>query len=119
VITKLHDSLSLGHKGVASIFAKALDRLWWKRIRQDAKGFLERCVVCRRAKIQSQMAATVHALHVPPMPWHTIGLDYLTHLRVRNGFDSVVIVVGHLTQMAQFLPCIESVTTEENARLFL
>jgi hypothetical protein len=64
--TELHESSSDGHIGVASTLAKALDRFWWKRIRQDVKGFCEGCVVCRRAKIQPQMAATLYPLHVPP-----------------------------------------------------
>jgi hypothetical protein len=32
----------------------------------------------------------------PPMPWHTVELDYLTHLHVSIGFDNVLIVVDHL-----------------------
>jgi hypothetical protein len=57
VITWLHKSSFLefivsGHKGVASTLAKALDRFWWKRVRQNVKDFCERCVVCRRAKIR-------------------------------------------------------------------
>jgi hypothetical protein len=51
------------------------------------------------------MAATLYPLPVPPLPWHTIGLYYLTHLHVSNGFDSVLIVVDHLTRMAHFMPC--------------
>jgi hypothetical protein len=46
LITKMHESSSAGHRGVASTHAKALDRFWWKRIRQDVKDFCERCVVC-------------------------------------------------------------------------
>jgi hypothetical protein len=65
------------------------------------------------------MAASLYPLHVPPEPWHTVGLAYLTHLHVSNGFDNVLIVVEHLTRMANFLPCMESVTTEETAKLFL
>jgi hypothetical protein len=34
-----------------------------------------------------------------------MGLDYLTHLLVSNGFDIVQIVVDHMTRMAYFLPC--------------
>jgi hypothetical protein len=46
LITELHESSSAGHRGVASTLAKALDRLWWKRIRQDVKDLCdERCVV--------------------------------------------------------------------------
>jgi hypothetical protein len=65
------------------------------------------------------MAATLYPLHVSPRPWHTVCLDYLTHLLVINGFDSVLTVVDHLTRLAHLLPCIESVTPEENAILFL
>jgi transposase InsO family protein len=75
--------------------------------------------VCRRAKFQPQMAATSYPLRVSPRPWHKVGLDYLTHLHVSNGFDSVLNVVGHLTRMANFLPCTYSVIVEETANLFL
>jgi hypothetical protein len=67
--------------------------------------FCERCVMCRRAKNQPRMAATLYPLHVSPTPWHTVGLDYLTHLLMSNGFDNMMIVVDHLTRMAHFLPC--------------
>jgi hypothetical protein len=80
LITKLHASSSAGHRGVASTLAKVLDKFWWKRLRQDVNFFCERCVICRRAKIRPQMAATLYPLLVPPRPWHTVGVDYLTHL---------------------------------------
>jgi hypothetical protein len=65
------------------------------------------------------MAAIRYPLHIPPRPLHTLGLDYLTHLHVRKGFDNVVSVVDHLTRMAYFLPCTYSWTPEETAYLFL
>jgi hypothetical protein len=120
LIIELHASSSAGHIGVASTLAKALDRFWWTQIRQDVKDFCdERFVVCRRAKIRPQMAATLYPLPVPPRPWHTVGLDYLTHLPKSNGFNSVLIVVDHPPRMAHFLPCTETVTAEETATLFL
>jgi hypothetical protein len=57
------------------------------------------------------MAAILYPLHVPPRPWHIIGLDYLTHLPESNGFNNVLIVVDHLTRVAHFLLCTETVTT--------
>jgi hypothetical protein len=65
------------------------------------------------------MAATFYPLPVPLRPWQKIGLDYLTHLPKSNGFNSVLIVVDHLTRMAHFLPYTETVTAEETATLFL
>jgi hypothetical protein len=32
----------------------------------------------------------------------TVGLDYLTHLPVGNGFDTVLIVIDHMARMAHF-----------------
>jgi hypothetical protein len=119
VIKELHESSSGGHIGAASTVAKALDRFWWKRIHQDVKHFCERCVVCRRAKIQTQMAATLYPLLVPPIPCHTVGLDYLTHLLECNGFNNVLIVVDNPTRIAHFLPCTKIVTAEENSTLLL
>jgi hypothetical protein len=105
LIIELHDISSASHIGVGSTLAIALDIFWWKRILQDVRDFCECCVVCRGAEIQPQMAATLYPLHVSPIPWHTVGLDYLTYSHVRNGFDSVLIVVDHLTRVAHFLPC--------------
>jgi hypothetical protein len=65
------------------------------------------------------MGATLYPLLVPPKSWHTIGLDYMTHLRESNGFNIVLIVVDQLTRMAHFLPCTWIVTAEETATLFL
>jgi hypothetical protein len=104
LIPELHESSSAGRRGVVSTLAKALDKFWRKRIRQDVNDFCERCVVCRRAKIQPQIAATLYPLHVPPRPWHTFGLEYLTHLLMSNVFDNVLIVVDHLTRIAHFMP---------------
>jgi hypothetical protein len=59
------------------------------------------------------MVATLYPLRVPPKPWHIVGLDYLTHLPMSNGFDSVLIVVGHMARMAHFLPYALSVRAEE------
>jgi hypothetical protein len=70
-----------------------LDKFWWKRIRHDVQEFCELCVVCRRAKIQPRMVATLYPLPLPLKPWHTRGLDYLAHLLVSNSIGNMLIVV--------------------------
>jgi hypothetical protein len=49
---------------------------------------------------------------------HAVGLDYLTHLHLSNGFDKVLIVVDHVTRMAHFMPCTKTVIAEETVTLF-
>jgi hypothetical protein len=116
---ELHVSSPTGHIGVASTLAKTLDMFYRKRVRQGVQDFCERWVMCRRGKIQIHMAATLNPLRVPPIPWHTAGLIYLTHLHVSNGFDIVLIVIHVVIRMAKFMPCKESVATSENVNSFL
>jgi hypothetical protein len=75
LIFELHDNQLADYIGVVGILAYALDKFWWKEICQDVKDFCERCVVCRRAKIEPQMAATLNPLPSPPGPWHIVGID--------------------------------------------
>jgi hypothetical protein len=99
LIFEVHDLHSVGHIEVARTLFKLLDRLWWKRIRQNVEDFCECCVVCRRSKIQHKMATTLYHVHFPSRPWHTDVLDFLTHSLDSNGFDNVLTVVDHLTRI--------------------
>jgi hypothetical protein len=74
----------------------------WRRIRREVNGLYQICGVYRRATERPHMAGALDPLHAPPRPWHIVGLDFLTHLLVRAGFDSVLVVVDHLTRMAIF-----------------
>ena len=61
LISELHEIASAGHRGVDGTFVVSLDTLWLKQIRRDVKEFCERCVVCRRAKIQPKIVATPYS----------------------------------------------------------
>jgi hypothetical protein len=69
--------------------------------------------------VSTSKDSTADGCDSSPKPWHTVSLDYLTHLLESNDFNSVLIVVDHLTRMAHFMPCAETVTAEETAALFL
>jgi hypothetical protein len=118
LIFGLHESGLACHKGITSTLSKALNRLWWKQISQDVKDFCERCVVYRRAKTYPQMVAALDPLHVLPRSWHIVGLYYLTHLHVSDGFDIVLIVDDHPATMANFLPRTQTVKAQETASVF-
>ena len=81
--------------------------------------YVEECHVCNRAKAQRQLSAPSDPLPVPPYLWHTVGLYYVTSLPMVKGFDSVFVVVDHLTRMAPFIPCRSDITTKETIELFL
>jgi hypothetical protein len=58
-------------------------------------------------------------LPVPPYPWHTVGLDFVSSLPMIKGYDSVLVTVDHLTRMAHFTPCRCDITSKQTAELFV
>jgi hypothetical protein len=56
------------------------------------------------------------SLHIPPRPWHTVELDFLSHLLVTAiSFDNVLVAVDHLTQIGHTSPCTNEITKKEIA----
>ena len=62
----------------------------------------------------------LHPLDIPEMKWESVSLDFLTALpRVREGFDSVLVVVDCLTKVAHFIPVKSTHTVVDIARIFI
>ena len=86
----------------------------------DCKEYVDKCIVCNRAKPDRRGSAPVNPLPVPAYPWEVVGVDYVTNLPKsgKSKYTAVMIVVCHLTKMAHFIPCTDEVTAEESADLF-
>jgi hypothetical protein len=86
LLFELHDNGYVSNRCYAGTQAKALYKVLVaphsirrKRI-MSYIGICRILVVCRHAKGRAHMAAALDPLQVPPRPWHSIGLDFLTHL---------------------------------------
>jgi hypothetical protein len=170
LLFELRDNGFAGHRSYASTQAKALDRFWWRRLRQDVNENCDRYVVCRRAKARrhtadapdplinynillncnfetsSQLSLYLH-FHLAiehrrnrteqnrteqSRTYLCMQLDFrrltatmahnwmifFSYLHVSAGFDSVLVVVEHLTLMAHFFPCAEEITAAEWQKSF-
>jgi len=54
------------------------------------------------------------------LPFKTINIDFITKLPKSREYDSIMMIVDHdCTKMATFIPCKESMTSEEVAALYL
>ena len=81
--------------------------------------YVEECTTYNRVKALRQPRAPPDPLPVPPYPWHTVGLDFVTNLPMVKGYDSVLVTVDHLTRMAHFTPCRCDITSKQTAELFV
>ena len=118
LLSEYHDAA--GHPGWKRLMATLMKKYWWKGIMNDCKEYVDKCIVCNRAKPDRRGSAPVNPLPVPAYPWEVVGVDYVTNLPKsgKSKYTAVMIVVCHLTKMAHFIPCTDEVTAEESADLF-
>jgi hypothetical protein len=64
------------------------------------------CNSCQRIKAEHQrLARLLQPLRIPQWKWDEIGMDFIVRLpRTRAGYDSIWIVVDHITKSAHFIP---------------
>jgi hypothetical protein len=63
------------------------------------------CDSCKRIKVEHQRpAGLLQPLQIPQWKWDEIGMDFIVGLpRTRAGYDSIWVVVDHLTKAAHFI----------------
>ena len=57
---------------------------------------------------------------VPDWKWDRVGMDFITGLpRTRSGYDSIWVVVDHLTKVAHFIPVKTTYTSAKLANIYM
>ena len=93
---------------------------WWPQLRQFVTDYVRSCDVCCRSKIpRHQPYGSLQPLPIPPGPWRSISLDFITDLPLSKGYDAILTVVDRFTKMAHFLPCVKTCTSKDTANLVM
>lgn len=88
-------------------------------MKADVNNFVTTCETCQRVKGQ-KAPVSIQPLKVPGLPFEEITYDFIVKLPVtRDGNDSILVVVDHLSKFAHFIPCKEASTAEDVANMFL
>ena len=119
ILYEFHDASMAGHPSVNRTIARVLSKFYFPDARVFVKNYVDECIICKRAKAIQQNKAAIDPLPVPSHPWHTCGMDFITSLPLCSGFDSVLVVVDHLTRLAHFIPCSSTITASETADIFV
>lgn len=119
IIREHHDPPYAGHRGRKATEHLVQRLYWWPGLQQDVHNYVDTCVGCQANKpATGKPVGVAKALPTPEKPWQRFSMDWMTGFPVtKNGFDSILVVVDYLTKMVHFIPCKESQTSEEVARI--
>ena len=94
VIEELHVGGLGGHFGRDKTEALVKQRYFWPSLKRDVACFVQRCLVCQKAKGGAQNARLYLPLLVPNGHWEDLSMDFvLGVLRTHHGFDCIFVVV--------------------------
>ena len=120
VLQYCHDSPLAGHFGVQKTLELVTRNYWWPQLRQFITDYVRSCDVCCRSKVpRHRPYGLLQPLPIPPGPWKSISLDFITDLPPSKGFDAILTVVDRFTKMAHFLPCMKAFTSQDTASLVM
>ena len=83
--------------------------------------YVAKCDTCQQVKVvHLKTAGQLQSLHVPSWKWDDISMDFIVGLpKTSKGWDSVWVIVDHLTKIAHFLPVKVLYPTTTYAKLYI
>ena len=85
----------------------------------DVRDFVVNCPVCQTEKgSHLKPAGQLMPLKLPTRKWDHVALDFVTGMPIEDGMDTICTVVDKATKMCHFIPCSESITAKETAKLY-
>ena len=119
--------LKLQHFGSAKTLARIQHQFHWQGIHEDVALYCNTCVSCRRNKPSNRKpAGLLNPFPIPLIPWHTICINFITHLpKTDDGYDCImvmtpiIIVIDKFSKRAHFIPTTSGTTAHGTAQLLV
>jgi hypothetical protein len=96
-------------------------RFLWYGMKREIAEYVVTCDSCQRIKVKHQSPMSLlQPLQIHHWKWHEIGMDFIVVLpRTQAGYDSIWVVVDHLTNVAHFILVMTSYNSAILAELYM
>jgi RNase H-like domain found in reverse transcriptase/Reverse transcriptase (RNA-dependent DNA polymerase)/Integrase zinc binding domain/Chromo (CHRromatin Organisation MOdifier) domain len=112
---------SPSHPGIRKTYQSLSTRFYFPNMSKRVKDFVNSCSPCQTSKPSNEKepGSFSQPVESPSLYGHTISIDFVTGLpKSRDGFDALLSVTDKFTKSVIFIPCHETTTAEDVAKLF-
>jgi len=86
----------------------------------DIINYCHTCDVCQKTKVPNfGKFGYLIPNPIPSWPYQSISMDFVVNLPWSNGFNTIFMVVDHLSKQGSFIPCTTGLLAEEFTELFV
>jgi hypothetical protein len=96
-------------------------RYWWYGMKRDIAEYISLCDTCQRVKAEHQRpAGLLQPLKILEWKWEEIRMYFIVGLpRTQAGYDSIWVIVDHLTKVAHFVTVKTAYSGAKLAELYM
>jgi hypothetical protein len=115
-----HDTTAAGHPGRWKTFELLSRNYWWPGISRFVERYVSGCDTCNRSKnFPRKPVGPLQPNAVPNRPWEIVSTDFITHLPLSNGYDTICVVVDRKEKEAHFIPTVSTIDAAGTSDLWL
>ncbi|GKB96339.1 putative reverse transcriptase domain-containing protein [Tanacetum coccineum] len=114
IMHESHKSKYSIHPGSNKMYLDMKKLYWWPNMKADNATYISKCLTYSKvnAKHQKPSGLLVQP-EIPQWKWDNITMDFITKLpKMSSGYDTIWVILDHLTKYAHFLPMKETDTME-------
>jgi hypothetical protein len=121
ILKEAHETAYSIHPGSEKMYQDLKKIFWWYGMKREIAEYVARCDSCQRIKAEHQRpAGLLQPLQIPQWKWDEIGMDFIVGLpHTRARYDSIWVVVNHLTKAAHFIPVKTTYSSAVLAELYM
>jgi hypothetical protein len=109
------------HQGTNKMYQNLKKDFWWTRMKREIAKYVSECDTCRRVKADYlRSTGNLQPLSIPEWKWENIYMDFSVGLpRTSHGYNSIWVIVDHLTKLAHFIPISTTYRVRQYAELYI
>ncbi|GJT50895.1 putative reverse transcriptase domain-containing protein [Tanacetum coccineum] len=121
VMHESHKSKYSIHPGSDKMYQDLKQLYWWPNMKANIATYVSKYLTCAKFKAEHQKPFGILVQpEIPEWKWEKIIMDFITKLpKTTNGYDTIWVIVDHLTKYAHFLPMRENDPMEKLMKLYM